>query len=346
MVSYGGTTYQVTGIYDDTFRGWGNSANNDLTLVSIPYTVKTIGNGAFMFCKELGPIVVLPSAVVTIGYQAFQGCEKLQSVTLGEGMKFIDFDAFDQCLALTSITCLAVEPPEIYGESFSYNHSRATLFVPKTSLNVYRTAWSWEQFSSIQSHLDDALNTNGGNVEFTSMGNCPWVDMYDNGRVYAMSGNMGVNSSVSTLMTTVTLAHDGSVTFAYKAWGEGDSPVYDACIFTVDGTQKFCYGAKQNNWINYTVQLSAGTHTLMWTYDKDGSVNPEGDYFAIDNVTFTGLLAPGDVDGDGQVSIADVTALIDLILSGDTAPAVADVDGNGSVNIADVTALIDSLFGD
>ena len=53
---------------------------------------------------------------------------------------------------------------------------------------------------------------------------------------------------------------------------------------------------------------------------------------------------PGDVDGDGVVNIADVTALIDILLSGGTAPANADVDGDGIVNIADVTALIDMLL--
>lgn len=53
---------------------------------------------------------------------------------------------------------------------------------------------------------------------------------------------------------------------------------------------------------------------------------------------------PGDVDGDGVVNIADVTALIDILLSGGTVPANADVDDDGIVNIADVTALIDMLL--
>lgn len=58
-------------------------------------------------------------------------------------------------------------------------------------------------------------------------------------------------------------------------------------------------------------------------------------------------LIVGDVDGDGNVNIADVTALIDLLLSGGatvTDHPAADVDGDGSINIADVTALIDKLL--
>ena len=57
----------------------------------------------------------------------------------------------------------------------------------------------------------------------------------------------------------------------------------------------------------------------------------------------------GDVDGNGDVTIADVSALIDLLLNGDLTdfnvpPASADVDGDGAVGIGDVAALIDMLL--
>ena len=53
----------------------------------------------------------------------------------------------------------------------------------------------------------------------------------------------------------------------------------------------------------------------------------------------------GDVNGDGSVSIADVTALIDLLLgSGTISNPAADCNQDGSVSIADVTALIDYLL--
>ena len=51
----------------------------------------------------------------------------------------------------------------------------------------------------------------------------------------------------------------------------------------------------------------------------------------------------GDVNGDGEVNIADVNAVIDLILSGGT-NSNADVNGDGEVNIADVNALIDMIL--
>lgn len=55
----------------------------------------------------------------------------------------------------------------------------------------------------------------------------------------------------------------------------------------------------------------------------------------------------GDVNGDGRVTIADVTALIDYLLTGDEAAINlenADVSGDGLIGINDVTKLIDYLL--
>ena len=52
----------------------------------------------------------------------------------------------------------------------------------------------------------------------------------------------------------------------------------------------------------------------------------------------------GDVNGDGLVNISDVTALIDILLNDETAPAAADFNQDGSINISDVTYLIDYLL--
>ena len=55
----------------------------------------------------------------------------------------------------------------------------------------------------------------------------------------------------------------------------------------------------------------------------------------------------GDVIGDGNVNISDVTALIDYLLSGNASGinlSGADCNQDSSVNISDVTALIDYLL--
>ena len=60
-------------------------------------------------------------------------------------------------------------------------------------------------------------------------------------------------------------------------------------------------------------------------------------------VPFIGA-GPGDITGDGNISIADVTALIDMLLGGGELPVWGDVNGDNNVSIQDVTRLIDYLL--
>ena len=61
-------------------------------------------------------------------------------------------------------------------------------------------------------------------------------------------------------------------------------------------------------------------------------------------VTVIVTRAPGDVNGDGKVTIADVTTLINHLLTGTASVDIDDVDGDGQAGIADVTALINLLL--
>ena len=56
---------------------------------------------------------------------------------------------------------------------------------------------------------------------------------------------------------------------------------------------------------------------------------------------------PSDVDGDGTIGIADVSVMIEALLSGNTSSIVmqnADLSGNGILDIADLAALIDVIL--
>ena len=72
----------------------------------------------------------------------------------------------------------------------------------------------------------------------------------------------------------------------------------------------------------------------------------------LDNVCMTHYrqaIIIGDVNADGTITIADVTALVNIIL-GKTAPdgynlKTADVNADGHVTIADVTALVNIILG-
>ena len=52
---------------------------------------------------------------------------------------------------------------------------------------------------------------------------------------------------------------------------------------------------------------------------------------------------PGDVNGDGEITVADVNALISMILTGNHTDK-GDVNGDGEVNIGDVNTLINMIL--
>ncbi|MBR5948050.1 MAG: dockerin type I repeat-containing protein [Clostridia bacterium] len=135
--------------------------------------------------------------------------------------------------------------------------------------------------------LDEALNVEGGELHFESTGNYPWVTAVDGDRIYAKSGNTGVDSSDSVLSTVITANAGDRVSFEFKAWGEGTSTYWDYCEFAIDGERLGYWGAYQNDWETYTTEpLTAGEHTLTWKYHKDSSVNNPGDCFMVDNVEY------------------------------------------------------------
>ena len=56
-------------------------------------------------------------------------------------------------------------------------------------------------------------------------------------------------------------------------------------------------------------------------------------------------VATCDANGDGEINIADVSYIIDVILNGQSAAAAAcDANGDGEVNIADVSTVIDAIL--
>jgi hypothetical protein len=68
-------------------------------------------------------------------------------------------------------------------------------------------------------------------------------------------------------------------------------------------------------------------------------------------ITIGGDLLIGDVNRDGQITIADVTALVDIILGKDDVEPyrydhlAADVDRNGTITISDVPSLVNIILG-
>jgi hypothetical protein len=98
----------------------------------------------------------------------------------------------------------------------------------------------------------------------------------------------------------------------------------------------------------YTVENLAAAGTFLYRVKALYTDGTESAWSNVEEVTLFENghgYELGDVNHDGSVNIADVTALIDSLLgSREVCEICADVKADGDINIADVTALIDLLL--
>ncbi len=145
----------VTEIGWYAFRGC-----TSLTSVTIPDSVTEIGGGAFEDCASLTSITI-PDRVTSIGESAFYGCSSLTSIIIPASVTEIGAFAFSDCTSLTTVYCKSTTPPKaefvegrdgddcIYWSAFEDGARWRKIYVPKSSVQMYRMSSGWDEFASI-----------------------------------------------------------------------------------------------------------------------------------------------------------------------------------------------------
>lgn len=131
---------------------------SDLTSITIPNSVTSIGDGAFQYCSGLTSITI-PNSVTSIGESAFSYCSGLVSVTIGSGINYINTLAFAHCENLADVFCLAENVPstDAFFDFFVGSYvENATLHVPASALNAYKTTAPWSGFGTFETLSGDA----------------------------------------------------------------------------------------------------------------------------------------------------------------------------------------------
>lgn len=101
-----------------------------------------------LYCvpKKSGAYTI-PSSVKGIENSALSNCVGLTSVTIPSSVTNIGTGIFYYCSGLTSIHCKAKNVP--YASSALVGHENCTLYVPKESVDAYKSTYPWNTFKNI-----------------------------------------------------------------------------------------------------------------------------------------------------------------------------------------------------
>lgn len=112
----------------------------------IPSSVNNIGNSAFQDCRGITGTLILPNSLTTIKNCAFGWCSGLTELVLGLMVSSIESEAFTDCSGLTKVTVARSSPPIIASNSFGFDKTNCTLYVPIGTSSAYKSAEYWSDF--------------------------------------------------------------------------------------------------------------------------------------------------------------------------------------------------------
>jgi len=128
--------------------------------------------------------------------------------------------------------------------------------------------------------------------QWTFGGSAPWyitnVGAYD-GLYCSRSGAIGDNAN-SDMSLTLTFSSGGDISFFRKVSSEAG---YDYLRFYIDGVQQGLW-AGTVDWSEVSYPVTAGTHTMKWSYSKDVGVVSGSDCAWVDFINFPPIIPPPD----------------------------------------------------
>ena len=237
-----------------------------LTSITIPDSVTTIGMWAFASCSSLTSITI-PDSVTKFGDSAFANSDKLTSVIIGNGVTEISNNAFWDCNSLASIT-IGDSVTTIGGYVFYYCYRLTSIIIPDSVTTIGDGAFYY--CSGLESV------TIGESV--TTIGNCAFYECY--------------NLTSITFPDSVT-AINGAI---FEGCSNLESVTIGAGVTTIDGAAFYdCYPTSITV-SNNNKYYSSDEYGVLFNKDKTTlikyPIGNERTYYTIpDSVTTIGASA-------------------------------------------------------
>ena len=295
----------------------------------------SIGDYAFAYCDSLTSVTILDS-VTSIGNRAFFGCEKLTSITIPDSVTSIGELAFYFCTNLASITIpnsvTSIGYDAFYDTAWYDNQLDGLVYAGKvaytykgempenTSLIIKDGTksigdYAFENCGSLTRVTIPDSVTSIGNYAFYYCRNLSSITIPDSVTSIGDYAFLNCTSLTSiTIPNSVTSIGWGAFGYYTTPPGEGGMAALPIENFTI-------YGYK-------------GTAAEKYA-------NENGFKFIVLDDTSKPSFC--DIDGDGKISVNDVTDIQKYIVQlkpfTDEQIKFADVDKNGKIDVNDVTLL-------
>lgn len=349
----------------------GALAGMELVSVKLPSSLTAIGEGAFTGCTKLTSIT-WPTTLLTIGDYAFAGCTALSSVVLPSSVTTIGEGAFMRCKGLTRLSVTSPSQLLKLGDAALLDCSslvqvnlgtavqeigdRAFAGTGITRLNLSSSnqlstvgKWAMVQTPVQEAQLPSSLTQMGDGVFLydTSLTNVVLGNHVSHVNDYMFAGT-GLNQELD--LTGVTSFGD------YVLYNvDGMSVVELPATVTWIGSYAMAGMTGMTSMVSNAVEVPALGENVWAGVDQpnipltvpQSSVNRYKQAEQWKEFKLANTWLKGDVNGDGEVNIADVNALVDIILGNTVSSETmqrADVNEDGEVNIADINALLNLIL--
>ena len=340
--------------------------------VRMPMGLKTIGKAAFAGCEHLKAIL-WSNSLDSIADYAFAGCKSLTSVNLPAKVRVVGAGAFMRCTSLTSLTVAAssnlrrldatalMDCPKLktlsLGPSLQQLGERALAGTAMTTLDltnsknlvdvgdwvIVKTPVTEAKFPSSVKNMGDGAFFYDNELQHIELGgNVTTLNDY-------LLAGTGLTGGLD--LTGVTTIGDYALynvsTLSAVELPETVTWLGTRSMAGMTGMTSITSNAVEVPQLGEDVWQGVNQSQIPITVPK-AAIHRYMDADQWKEFLFGPSWLRGDVNGDGEVNIADINALIDVIMGG-TADADlrirADVNEDGEINIADVNAVIDIILG-
>lgn len=358
----------VTSIGEFAFLGC-----SSLSSLIMPNSVTDLGDNAFQDCNNLTNVNI-SSSLTKISVAAFANCSKLISVVIPCSVTQIGGSAFNGCTDLRSITTLNPTPPTVESTTFYKVPSTCVLYVPAESVEAYRATYGWSDFTNIKAIPETNPEPEPEPAEDTDLSQYENV-MY----VESADGYVGSEVTLSLKMNNAIEAVGFQCDF-YAPEGtevaldeDGYHEIYLSTErTTTNRTNVFDFAAQPDSAIRIlasstkVIPFSGNTGEVATIKLNIGSDVADGDYplilrkviisdavgnsYKVDYVKTTLSVSSymlGDANGDGDVNIADFTAIANYILGkqpGTFIEKAADTNQDGEISVSDLSGLVQIIL--